>query len=80
VSIVGIAIAAALTPVFAAWEFYSTGKKIHRHLHLLCDDLQVVLTYFITHKCSQYYDNIQLSTFLPSDEDSPSSSEDDDDD
>ncbi|CAM4755321.1 unnamed protein product [Rotaria magnacalcarata] len=42
-----IVIGAVLTPVFALWSFYSTGKRMNEHLHVLCDDLLVIAAYFL---------------------------------
>ena len=46
-SIAGIVVGAVLIPVFAAWSAYSTRKRMKRHLHLLCDDLQFIFVYLI---------------------------------
>ncbi|CAF2998308.1 unnamed protein product [Rotaria sp. Silwood2] len=46
-SIAGIVIGAVLTPAFALWSFYSTGKRMNEHLHVLCDDLLVIAAYFL---------------------------------
>ena len=54
VSLVGIIVGLVLTPVTAVWSFYSSGKRMNRHLHLLCDDIQMMLFYFIDHICSEY--------------------------
>ncbi|CAF4454963.1 unnamed protein product [Rotaria socialis] len=47
ISIAGIVIGAVLTPVFALWSFYSTGKRMNEHLHALCDDLLAIAAYFL---------------------------------
>ena len=75
-SIAGIVVGVVLTPIVAAWSFYSSGKRMNRHLHLLCDDLQVVSVYFIIHLCQQCCENKSLLTLLDSDEDSSSSDDD----
>lgn len=48
-SIAGVVIGVFLTPITASWSFYSSGKRMDDHLHLLCDDLETVLAYFIAH-------------------------------
>ncbi|CAF3651854.1 unnamed protein product [Rotaria sp. Silwood1] len=75
-SIAGIVIGAALAPAFAAYAFYDCGKRMNRHLHLLCDDLQVILVYFSIHVAYQCCNNIQLPTPSFSDEDSSLSDDD----
>ena len=79
-SIVGIVLGAILSPIFAAWSFYSSGKRMNRHLHLLCDDLQIILVYLIIHMCSQRCENVSLPSPIPLDENSSPSDENDDDD
>ena len=54
VTVLGIVLGAALTPVSAAWSYYSSGTRINEHLHLLCDDLQTILTFLIIQLCQQY--------------------------
>ena len=46
-SIVGIVIGTVMTPAFALWSFYSTGKRMNEHRHVLCDDLLVTSAYFV---------------------------------
>ena len=60
-SIAGIIVGAVLTPVTAAWSFYSSGKRMNQHLHLLCDDLQIVLTFFIMKICDEFVSQSILS-------------------
>jgi predicted nucleic acid-binding Zn-ribbon protein len=76
VSIASIVLGALLSPVFAAWSFYSTGKRMDEHLHLLCDDLVVILQYFAFKLCNDCCRSIQLPQLLSSDEDSSSSDDD----
>ena len=52
VSTAGIVVGAVLAPAYAAWAFYSSGKRMNSHLHKLCDDVQVVLIYFIAQVCN----------------------------
>jgi GTPase SAR1 family protein len=58
ISMAGIIVGAVLTPVFAAWSFYSTGQRMDEHLHLLCDDLIIISKYFAINLCSEYCKNI----------------------
>jgi hypothetical protein len=76
VSIAGIVIGAVLTPMFAAWSFYSTGQRMNQELHSICDDLVIILQCFIVDRCNDCFQNIQLPVCPPSDEDSSSSDED----
>jgi hypothetical protein len=73
ISITGIVVGAVLTPVFAAWTFYSTGQRMSEHLHLLCDDLLIILGHFIIAVCNDSHQHIQLATLSSSDEESSSS-------
>ena len=77
VSLAGIAFGALLAPVAASWSFYSTGQRLNRHLHLLCDDLQTILAYLIIHICNPYQPaRLTMNSF--SDDDRHSTSEDSD--
>ena len=57
ISIAGIVTGAVLTPIFAAWSFYSTSKRMDEHLHLLCDDLIYISQYFTINLCDEYCKN-----------------------
>ncbi|CAF3935599.1 unnamed protein product [Rotaria sp. Silwood1] len=70
ISIAGIVVGAVLTPVFAAWTFYYTGKRMNKHLHLLCDDLVIILAHFIISICNSCRESRQLSVLTFSNEDS----------
>ncbi|CAF1000303.1 unnamed protein product [Rotaria sordida] len=70
VSITGIVVGAVLTPVFAGWTFYYTGKRMNKHLHLLCDDLVIILAYFIIAICNSCHEDRQLRVLTFSNEDS----------
>jgi GTPase SAR1 family protein len=76
VSLACIVVGGVLTPVFAAWSFYSTGKRMDEHLHLLCDDLVVILQYFAVNLCNDCCRCIQLPRLPSSDKDSSSSDDD----
>jgi GTPase SAR1 family protein len=76
VSIAGIVIGAILTPIFAAWSFYSTGQRMNKELHSICDDLVIILQCFIINRCNDCFQNIKLPVCPPSDEDSSFSDED----
>lgn len=52
ISIASIVVGAVLTPLFAAWSFYSTGKRMNKELHLICDDLVVILQYLLVDVCN----------------------------
>ena len=77
-SLVVVIASGVLIIPFGAWAFYSTGKRMNRHLHLLCNDLQLIFGYFIVHVCNQCSSKIQLPN-LP-DTDNESSELDDGDD
>ena len=70
VSIAGIVAGVVLTPVFAAWTFYYTGKRINKHLHRLCDDLVIILAHFLFDVCNDCCRSIQLSIHSSADTDS----------
>lgn len=73
-SVAGVVVGALLTPVTAAWSFYASGKRMNRHLHLLCDDLQTVFTYFILHLCDEWKQkDAPILSSSSSDEESSSS-------
>jgi hypothetical protein len=55
---------------------HSTGKRMDEHLHLLCDDLVVILQYFAFKLCNDCCRCIQLPRLPSSDEDSSSSDND----
>jgi hypothetical protein len=69
VSITGIVVGAVLTPVFAAWSFYSTGRRMNEELHSICDDLVIILQYFAVDRCDDCCQNMQLPVRRPSEED-----------
>ena len=69
VSITGIVVGAVLTPVFAGWTFYYTGKRMNEHLHLLCDDLVIILAHFIIAICNSSREGRQLPAIPSSNED-----------
>jgi hypothetical protein len=56
-SIAGLVVGVVLLPFFAAWSAYSAGKRMKRHLHLLCDDLQIIFVYLIIRICDGYHAN-----------------------
>jgi GTPase SAR1 family protein len=76
VSIAGIVIGAVLTPVFAAWSFYSAGQSMNRELHSVCDDLVIILQCFIVDRCNDCFQNIKLPMCPPFDKDTSSSDKD----
>lgn len=76
VSTVGIVVGAVLTPVFAAWAFYSAGNRMNEHLHLLCDDLQTVLMHFIVALCNDLCEDIRIHDSDSSDDETSSEDED----
>jgi GTPase SAR1 family protein len=76
VSIAGIVVGVVLTPIFAAWSFYSTGQRMNEELHSMCDDLVNILHCFIVDRCNNCFQSIKLPVYPPSDEDSSSSDED----
>jgi hypothetical protein len=76
VSIASIIVGAVLTPIFAAWSFYSTGQRMNEELHSICDDLVIILQYFAVDRCDDCCQKIQPSVLLPSHQDSSSSDED----
>jgi hypothetical protein len=77
ISIAGIVVGIIFTPVFAAWSFYSAGKRMNKHLHVLCDDLVLILQYFVEKLCHDCSAEI-LPDILSSSKTDPLSSDEDD--
>ena len=78
VSKVGITAVVLLSPIFAVWSFYSTGRGMNTELHSICDDLAVILQYFIVNRCEESGQNIQIPVTESPNEDSSSSNSEDD--
>lgn len=74
VSKVGIVASVVVTPLFVFWSFYSTGERMSIELHSICDDLVVVLEYFILNLCNECRRQIDAATTTISDDD-PSTSD-----
>ena len=75
-SIAGIVVTIVLTPAVAAWTFYHSGERMNQQLHLLCDDLQVILVYLVTHICQQYSGDVKIPIRASAVRESSSSDED----
>lgn len=74
VSVSGIVIGAVLTPVFAVWSFHSTGARMKEHLHLLCNDLVIIIQYFAHNVCGEHYMKLHTTISASTRENSLSSS------
>ena len=61
VSIVGIVVGVALIPLCAAWAFYSSGNRMNQHLHVLCNDLSIILEHFVTLLCNNCLEKLPAS-------------------
>ena len=80
VSKVGIAVSFIFRPLAAALSFHSTAQRMNTELHLICDDLAVIVQYFIINRCVEFCPKIQSSSLsMSADEHSSSSSDSDDD-